>query len=65
MKIRRFSPGSLVVKIDWNNRPLDHGIVIQQDTTRPLTDTEVLFPSGPRWEGAHDLCHADELPSCN
>ena len=63
MKIRIFSPGSHVVKIDWHNKPLDAGIVIQQDPHHPIVDTPVLFPSGPRWEAAHDLVHFEELPN--
>ncbi len=66
MKIRHFSPGSQVVKIDWHNKPLDTGIVIQLVTTHPIADVEVLFPTGPRWESAIDLIHLDELtPPCN
>lgn len=65
MKIRDFSPGSQVVKIDWHNKPLDMGIVIQLVTTHPIADVEVLFPTGPRWESAIDLIGADELPICN
>lgn len=47
--------------IDWNNRPLDLGIVVQQDTDHMLIDTQVLFPSGLRWVGAHDLIPIDSL----
>jgi len=66
MKTRDFPPGSHIIKIDWYNRPLDMGIVIQQDTTHPIHDVEVLFPDGPRWESAVDLIHTEELtPSCN
>ena len=51
--------------LDWNNRPLDLGIVVQQDADHMLIDTQVLFPSGLRWVGVHDLIHADEVPYRN
>ena len=66
MKIRHFQTGSLVAKINWDNKMIDHGVVVQQDLNHALTDTQVLFPSGLRWEAAHDLIHLDELtPPCN
>ena len=66
MKIRHFQTGSLVAKINWDNKVIDHGVVVQQDLNHPLTDTQVLFPSGLRWEAAHDLIGLDDLPpSCN
>lgn len=65
MKIRYFPPGSHVAMLDWNNRPLDLGIVVQQDADHMLIDTQVLFPSGLRWVGVHDLIHADEVPYRN
>lgn len=61
MKIKYYPPGSYVAMIDWNNRPLDLGIVVQQDTDHMLIDTQVLFPSGLRWVGAHDLIPIDSL----
>jgi len=63
MKIRSFSPGDHVAKLDWNNRPLLTGIVT---ATRPGSDrAQVLSTDGHTWEYTHDLCLADELPSCN
>ena len=66
MKTRHFHPGSLVAKINWDNKVIDHGVVVQQDLNHALTDTQVLFPSGLRWEAAHDLIGLEDLPpSCN
>ena len=62
MKIRSFSPGDHVVKLDWNNRPLLLGIVTE---TRPESaNAKVLSPGRHEWEYTHDLCHATELPRC-
>ena len=62
MKIKHYPPGSHVAMIGWDNRPLDLGVVVQQDHDHMLIDTQVLFPSGLRWVGAHDLLPIDSLP---
>jgi hypothetical protein len=62
MKIKHYPPGSYVAMIGWDNRPMDLGVVIQQDIDHMLIDTQVLFPSGLRWVGAHDLIPIDSLP---
>jgi hypothetical protein len=65
VKYRSFSPGDLVVKVDWLNKHLDHGIVIQRESLDWVIDVEVVFPSGPRWESATDLIHLDEVHQGN
>lgn len=51
-------PGDLVVKIDWENRHLDSGVVLERDDTQLRGALLILFPSGPRWEYDHDLIPA-------
>ena len=64
MKIRTFSPGDHVAKINWDNKVIDHGVVVR--LVPPRGDfAQVLFPSGLRWEAAHDLIPADEVPHRN
>lgn len=63
MKIRSFSPGDHVAKLDWNNRPLFIGIVTE---VRPRAGRAwILSTDGHAWEYTHDLCHIHELPNCN
>lgn len=60
MKIRSFSPGDHVAKLDWDNRPLLVGIVT---ASGPVSDrVHVLSSIGHTWEYTHDLVPVSEVP---
>jgi hypothetical protein len=63
MKIRTFSPGDHVAKLDWNNRPLHLGIVT--DVRPGAGVAQILSPNGCTWEYIHDITPADDIPHGN
>jgi len=63
MKIRSFSPGDLVAKISWENRPLWFGIITE---VRPAAGRAwILSSNGHNWEYIHDIVPHDDLPRRN
>lgn len=59
MRRKGFTIGDHVVKVNWENRPLETGIVTDVEDS---VIAHILFPSGIRWEYTHDLQHVDDVP---
>lgn len=50
--------GSMLVKLDWSNRPLNVGLLLSID--HGGASLRVLYPSGPAWEYCHDMFALDD-----
>jgi len=50
-------PGDMVVKLDWYDRPIGMGILLEADFEG--SSLRILYPTGPLWEYAHDIFALD------
>jgi hypothetical protein len=47
----------MVVKLDWYDRPIGMGILLEADFEG--SSLRILYPTGPLWEYAHDIFALD------
>ena len=60
---KRYTPGDLVAKISWENRPLLFGVVTEVDHNTGTA--RILSSNGDSWEYIHDITPLDGLPHGN
>jgi hypothetical protein len=49
--------GDMVVKLDWYDRPIGMGILLEEDMEG--VSLRILYPTGPLWEYSHDIFALD------
>ena len=51
-------PGDMVVKLDWYDRPIGMGLLLETDFEG--SSLRILYPTGPSWEYSHDIFAVDD-----